>query len=76
MQNLTIMTMFEREADLGEPVQDCILRKVLVLALVFLLFDFAVKVSAICVVHNNAELAFLGFVHLLESNDIWMIQNF
>ena len=70
------MAMFESEADLGEPVQNCIFGKILIAALLFLLFDFTVEVSAICVVHDDAELAFLCFVNLFESNDIWMVQNF
>lgn len=45
----------------------------MVRTLLFLLFDFAVQIASICVVHNNAQLAFLGLVDLFEPDDIRMI---
>ena len=75
------MDVFEREADLGEPVEDVVFRPVLQLAAVLLLLLVlilysALEVTAVRVVHHNAEFALFGLVNLLESDDVGMTKHF
>lgn len=81
MQYLSIVYMLESEANLREPIQYVILAPILQLPtssllLLVLVFDASLQVAAICVVHHNTQLAFLGFVDLSETNDVWMLQDF
>ena len=81
MQNLAVVAVLERQADLREPVQDLILREVVLghlrLALVPSLkfLDLQRHVAAISVVHHDAELALLRLVHLLEADDVRVVEH-
>jgi hypothetical protein len=54
MQNLPVMNMFDRKGHLHKPVEDLVLA-VLDLTEFLLVGDFCVEVSAICIVHDDAE---------------------
>ena len=81
MQNFPIVNMLQREANLGKPIEDMILAPILQLASIFLLdlvlfLDLALEVTAIGVVHDDTQLALLGLVDLLESDDVGMLEDF
>mmetsp|Transcript_97077 Transcript_97077/g.307945 ORF Transcript_97077/g.307945 Transcript_97077/m.307945 type:complete len:282 (+) Transcript_97077:840-1685(+) len=60
----------QRETDLDEPSQDCCLRQQLPLPLV----DCRVDVAAVGVVHDDAEPALPCHEHVLELDDVWVLQ--
>jgi hypothetical protein len=73
VQDLAIVHMLHRQADLREPVQNLILRHVS--TFFFLFFDFALEITSIGVIHNDAKLPLFGFIDFFEMYDIWMIQD-
>ena len=77
MQDFPIVAMLDSEANLGEPVEDHIFGKILspLLALRSLLFDFGGEIASICIIHDDAQLSFLGFVDFSEMNDIRVIEH-
>ncbi len=74
------MAMLQRQANLSEPVEYLIFREVLELAcarlVLVLVLDLGLKVAIVCVIHDNAQLAFLRFVNFAESNDVRVVENF
>ena len=75
MQNFPIVTVLDREANLSEPVEDGILREQIRSTNFLGFFDLAGKISSICIVHDNAQLAFLSLVDFPKMNDIRMVEN-
>ena len=67
--------MLDREANLSEPVEDGILREQIRSTNLLGFFDLAGKISSICIVHDNAQLAFLSLVDFPKMNDIRMVEN-
>ena len=70
MQNLPIVHMLEPQAYLSEPVKNEALAKE---AAALLLYHF-LQVTSICIVHDDAKLAFLGLVNLAESDYIGVVE--
>jgi len=79
MQDLLVMAVLQRKADLGKPVQHLIFRKINWLSLVSdfgLIFYLGLEITIITIVHHDTKFPFLGFVDLSEASDVWMIQDF
>ena len=81
MQNLSIVDVFESEADLREPIENVILAPILQLAssalfLLILVLDAPLQIAAVCVVHYDAQFALLGLVDLSKANNVWMLKHF
>ena len=79
MQDFLIMAVLHGQCDLGEPVEELIFREVVLASLTInslkALLDLALHVTVVGVVHDNAELAFLGLVDFAETHDIWVIKH-
>jgi hypothetical protein len=79
MQNLFVVAMLNGEGDLGEPVQKLILGHIVLAALAVdcleALLNFALKITIICVVHYDAQLALFGFVDFPETHDIGVVKH-
>ena len=80
MQYFPIMNMLECEANLCEPIQNMILAPILQLSPSLLLgfiliFNTSLQITSICVVHDNAQFAFLRLVNFTEPHDVWMLQH-
>lgn len=73
------MTVFQSEADLSEPTKHKVLSEVLhdssLLSLFMLLLYSALQITSICIVHYNAQFAFLSFVYFPEPDNIGMIED-
>ena len=81
MQNLSIVDVFESEADLREPIQNMILAPVLQLAasalfLLILVLDAPLQIAAVCIVHHDAQFALLGLVDLSKAHNVRMLKHF
>lgn len=81
MQYLPVMDVLQRKTYLCKPVEHMILAPILQLPSIFLLdlillFDLALEVTTVGIVHDNAQLALLGLVDLLESDNVGMLQHF
>ena len=72
MDDFTIMTVLHTQTHLRKPVQDLGLAEIAP----SLLLQLARQVTAICIVHNDAQLTFLGFEYFNELDNIWMLQMF
>ena len=79
VQDFLIVAVLHGQCDLGEPVEELIFRKVVLASLTInslkALLDLALHVTVVGVVHDNAELAFLGLVDFAETHDIWVIKH-
>ena len=80
MDDLAVVYVLDTEANLREPVQNLILRKILVLAVLlpfgFSLLDFCGQLTVVAVLHDNVEVAASSQEHLLKSDNVWMIKSF
>lgn len=72
MQYLSVVDVLHAEANLGEPVQDLVLRKIPSPLLLYLLGE----VAAIGKVHDDAKVTFFGLVRFPESHDVGMVEYF
>lgn len=76
---LTVVTVLQAEADLREPVEDLVLGEVIDLAgllvLLALGLNLLCEVAAVAVLHDDVDLACTCCVHLLESDDVWVMQD-
>jgi len=72
--------MFHGERNLGEPIEQFVFGEVVHASRAIFLFesllDFGLQIAAIRVVHNNAQLSFLGLVHFSETHDVRVVQHF
>jgi len=81
MQYLSIMNMLKSQTNLCEPIEYVIFAPILELAtwlisyLVFL-FNFALKISAISITHDDAEFSLLCLVNLSKSHNIGVLKHF
>ena len=81
VQYLSIVNMLQGQAYLREPIQHVILAPILQLStssllLLVLIFDAALQVATVSVVHHDTQLSFLGFVDFSKTNDIWVLKHF
>lgn len=79
MQYLSIVNVLQCQTNLCEPIQNMVLAPILqlpssLLLLLILVLYPSLKVSAVCVVHDNAEFSLLGFVNLAETYDVRVLQ--
>lgn len=79
MENLSIMTVLQSQADLSEPAEHVILWEVLqhssLLPFLMLFLNSALQVSSICKIHDNAQLALLCLVDFSEPHDVGMVEH-
>ena len=80
MQYFPIVNMLECKANLSEPIQNVILAPILQLSPSLLLglilvFNAALQVTTICVVHDYAQFTFLRLVNFTEPHDVRMLQH-
>mgnify|MGYP001602344013 FL=1 len=71
MKNFPIVDMLDCKANLREPFEDFLFRKVLLL-----LLQIVLQVSPICIIHNDAKFPSLCFIDFSESNDVRMVESF
>ena len=80
MENLPIVHMLDRKANLRKVVEDGLFAQVLDLARLGVLLPQFVEVllkgPIVAVVHHDVEHAALVAVHLLEADDVWVTQHF
>ena len=77
MKDFAVVAVLQSEADLGEPVENLILRYVIeprLRLILVLILDLGLKVAIVSVVHHNTQLSLLCLVDLSEPNDIRMIE--
>ena len=72
VQDLAIMYMLHTKTDLGKPIHDLGFREVPSALVCYKLC----KITSISEVHDNTKMAFLCFVKLPESHNVWMVQYF
>ena len=70
MQDVSIVTVFESEANLGEIIYDLFL--VEHLSLSSFNFDLLVEISAVTILHYYVQITISVFVDIPELNDVWM----
>lgn len=39
------------------------------------LFDFALQIATVCIVHHNTQFSFFCLVDFFEFNDVWMVKD-
>lgn len=66
------MNVFQSQANLRKPVKNLSFGEVLA----SLILNHFLQVPSISIVHNNAQLAFLGLVDFSEPNDIGVVEHF
>eukprot|EP00354_Favella_ehrenbergii_P006050 CAMPEP_0170477332 /NCGR_PEP_ID=MMETSP0123-20130129/18633_1 /TAXON_ID=182087 /ORGANISM="Favella ehrenbergii, Strain Fehren 1" /LENGTH=73 /DNA_ID=CAMNT_0010749037 /DNA_START=3291 /DNA_END=3512 /DNA_ORIENTATION=+ len=70
MDHLPVVDVLHAEADLSKPIKDLLLGEwppTLVL-------DSLLQITAIAVVHDDAQLAFLGLEHFNECHDVGVVE--
>lgn len=72
MYDLSIMDVLNTQTDLGKPAQNLLLGKVLTFFLRFL--NSGGQIAAVCIFHHDVQFHFGSPIHLLEFDDIWMVQ--
>ena len=80
VQYLSIMDVLQRKTYLSKPVENVVLAPILqfptcLVPYLILLLDFALEVTAVCKVHDNAQFAFFRFVDLLEPDNVGMLKH-
>ena len=70
MQDVSIVTVFESEANLGEIIHDLFLVEHLSLSSFNL--DLFVEISAVTILHYYVQITISVFVDIPELNDVWM----
>ena len=80
MQDLLVVSVFDGQANLREPVEHLILTEVLRPAVarlnLRLSLDLALQVAIVAVVHDDAKFALLSFVDFAEARYIGMVEHF
>ena len=70
MQDVSIVTVFESEANLGEIIHDLFLVEHQSLSSFNL--DLFVEISAVTILHYYVQITISVFVDIPELNDVWM----
>ena len=68
------MDVFDGQTDLCEPIQNLVFREEP--SLLLLCLDHATQIASIRVIHHNAQLAPFRLIHLLEPDDVRVVQHF
>ena len=79
MKDLFVVAVLDGECNLREPVQKLVLSQVILATLTVYrfeaLFDLALQIAIVSVVHDNTQLALLCFVDFPEANDIRVVED-
>ncbi len=71
MNDFPVMDMFDRQADLSEPVEDLVFTEIRS----FCVFYFCAQVASICVVHYDIQSTVFN-ICLNKLYDVWVIESF
>ena len=79
MQNFPVMDMFYCQAYLSKPVQNLILSKRCLIYIFLFCFNLFMnswlQISALCIIHDNAQLFIFSFIDISKFYNVWMGKN-